>query len=153
MRKLILASLLAAVPLIPATASADPTPEELNVKARQGFFEMLSLNMGPLAAMAKGDLPYDEATAVLHASNIESLTRYYLPIHFVPGTSTDDMENTGALPKIWNDLDGVKEKFAGLQQAAVGVGEAVKGGQQNVGPVVQQLGGACKACHDNYRKK
>ena len=31
--------------------------------------------------------------------------------------------------------------------------EAVKGGQANVGPVVQKLGGSCKNCHDDYRKK
>ena len=35
---------------------------------------------------------------------------------------------------------------------ATGSPDAVKGGQENLGPVLQKIGGACKACHDNYRK-
>ena len=43
--------------------------------------------------------------------------------------------------------------YAALGEAASGASEAVKGGQANIGPVLQKLGGACKDCHDSFRKK
>ena len=41
----------------------------------------------------------------------------------------------------------------GATEAATGASDAVKGGAGEVGAVVQKLGGACKACHDDYREK
>ncbi len=57
----------------------------------QGYYEMLNANMAVLAAMAKGDMTYDETRAVRAAANIEALTHYDLPMHFIDGTSADDM--------------------------------------------------------------
>lgn len=151
MKQLIAAAALAALPVIaPAVAMADAAEDA--IKARQGFYTMLAINMGTLSGMAKGDVAYDEAAASRAAANIEALTGYDLPALFIDGTSSDDMDTTNALPDIWLDKEDFGTKFAGLQEAAAGASEAVKGGQENIAPVVQKLGGACKACHDEYRK-
>lgn len=142
----------AALIALPFMAFADDKIED-NIKARQGYFEMLSANMGPLAGMAKGEIPYDEAAASAAAANIEVLTKYSLPMHFIEGSSLKDVKGTAAKTEIWANMDDFKAKYAALGEAATGASEAVKGGQGNVGPVVQKLGGACKACHDQYREK
>ncbi|AGT07478.1 c-type cytochrome [Paracoccus aminophilus] len=137
---------------LPFMAFADDKIED-NVKARQGFFEMLGANMAPLAGMAKGEIAYDEMLASTSAANIEALTKYTLPMHFVEGSSLKDVKNTAAKSEIWANMDDFKAKYAALGEAATGASEAVKGGQANVGPVLGKLGAACKACHDAYREK
>ncbi len=149
--RLITLTAAAATALLPILAHADATEDA--VKARQGFYKLLGVNMGTLAGMAKGEIPYDETTASKAASNIETLTKYHLPDLFVPGSAVGEIENTEALPAIWEKPEQFAEKFAALGEAASGAGEAVKGGVENVGPVVQKLGGACKDCHDSFRKK
>lgn len=151
--RMIPAAVLALAALAPVAAMADDDPKEAALEARHGYFLMLGANMGPLAAMAKGEMPYDEAAAAQAAANIETLTKYTVGMHFIEGTSSKDMDDSDAKPEIWTDMAGFGAKFADLQKAATGASEAVKGGQANVGPVVQALGGACKACHDNYREK
>lgn len=136
-----------ALPALGAAQEADDA-----VEARHGFMKMLGINMGQLAGMAKGEIEYDEAAASLAAANIIALTQYDAPALFVEGTSSEDRQDSEALPAIWENPDDFRSKFAGLREAAAGSADAVKGGQENVGPVVQKLGGACKACHDDYRK-
>lgn len=150
--RMFFATLAAAV--LPLAASAAEDAKELAIEARKGYFVMLSANMGTLAGMAKGEVPYDEAKAVEAAGNIEALSKYSLPMHFIEGTSMDEMKGeTAAKPEIWSDNAGFVAKFADFQKAAVGITDAVKGGQGNVGPVVGKLGATCKACHDGYRGK
>lgn len=152
MRFLIAAAALATA--IPLSALAQDDPKADAVKARQGYFTMLAANMGALSGMAKGDVAYDEAAAVAAATNINALSRYDVTMHFIDGTSADDLADaTEAKPEIFADRAGFSAKFADLQKAADGIPEAVKGGQDKLGPVVGALGGTCKACHDTYRVK
>lgn len=148
--RLILAAALAAVPLA-AIAQDDPIHQA--IEARHGFYQMLAINMGTLAGMAKGDIAYDEAAASRAGANIEALSHYDLPSLFIEGSAHGQAEDSAAKPDIWSNMDEFRAKFAGLQEAATGASEAVKGGADKVGPVVQKLGGACKACHDSFREK
>lgn len=153
--RLILAAAVAALPFaaLPVAALADDAKEEA-IEARQGYFIMLSTNMATLAGMAKGEIAYDEAQAASAAGNIELLSKYTLPIHFIEGTSMADMAGeTAAKAEIWSNNADFAAKFGDFQTAAAGAGDAVKGGQANVGATVQKLGGTCKACHDTYRGK
>ena len=125
---------------------------EKAIEARHGFMTMLGINMGQLAGMAKGEIAYDEAAATRAAANIVALTQYDAPALFIEGTSSEDNDDSDALPAIWEKPDDFRAKFAALGEAAAGSPDAVKGGQENLGPVLQKIGGACKACHDNYRK-
>jgi cytochrome c556 len=145
--------LIAALVLV-SSSSVLGDPIKDAVEARQGYFIMLSTNMHPLSAMAKGELDYDEAAAAMYGSNIEVLSQYTLPMHFPKGSSTGELgKATGAKAKIWTNFEDFNQKFADFQKAAEGAGESVKGGKSNVGPVVQKIGKTCKACHDEYRVK
>ena len=99
-------------------------------------------------------MTYDETRAVRAAANIEALTHYDLPMHFIDGTSADDIPGkTAAKPDIWLDKEDFGKKFQGLQTAAVGITDQVKGGPEQAGAVVMKMGAACKDCHDSYRLK
>lgn len=135
---------LAALPV--AAQSADDA-----VKARQGFFTMISTEMGTLSDMARGNTEYDEAAAVAAAQNLMALTGYDLPKLFVEGSSADDIDGTDALPAIWDDKDDFAQKYAALASATEGMDQAVAGGQENLGPALQAVGGTCRDCHQSYR--
>ncbi len=151
MRYFLTAAALAAMPLTAMAQDDDPIKQA--VKARQGYYQMLAINMGTLAGMAKGDIAYDAAAAGTAAANIEALTKYDLPGLFPEGSGADQIEGTAAKPAIWQDPEDFRAKFQDLGTAAMGASEAVQGGADSVGPVVGKLGGACKACHDSYREK
>ena len=152
MRLILTAAVIAALPLTVLAEDDDPIHQA--IEARHGFYQMLAINMGTLAGMAKGDIAYDEAAASTAAANIEALTKYDLPSLFIEGSGRGQtQEETAAKPDIWTNMDDFRSKFAGLGEAAAGASEAVKGGAEKVGPVVGKLGAACKACHDVYREK
>lgn len=135
---------------IPATVFAQEIGDY--VEARHGYMKMLGLNMGVLAGMAKGEIAYDENAASAAAANIVALSTYDPVPMFVAGTSSDDIDGSEALPAIWDKPEDFAAGFVTLAEAATGAPDAVKGGQANIGPVLQKLGGSCKSCHDDFRK-
>lgn len=151
MRRILTAAALAIIPL--TAIAQDDDPIEQTIKARQGYYQMLAINMGTLAGMAKGDIAYDETAASTAAANIEALTNYNLPSLFLEGSASDQVDDTAAKPDIWSNMDDFRAKFSDLGTAATGASGAVTGGADNVGAVVGKLGGACKACHDSFREK
>ncbi|MDB6178575.1 cytochrome c [Paracoccus sp. Z330] len=148
--KLFKSAALVAFLAVPVIATAQSTEDVM--EARHGFMRMLALNMGQLSGMAKGEIEYDEAAAATAAANIEALTQYTATGLFVPGTSSEDLENSGALPAVWDNSEKFAQEFQSFAEAATGASEGVKGGQGNIGPVLQKLGGSCKSCHDDFRK-
>lgn len=148
--RLIMSAALAGLVALPVIATAQSAEDAL--EARHGYMKMLAINMGPLAGMAKGEIEYDEAAASTAAANIEALTQYSVPALFIAGTANGEIDDSDALPAIWEKPEQFAQEYAALGEAAAGASEAVKGGQANVGPVLQKLGGACKDCHDDFRK-
>ncbi|MFV0292898.1 MAG: c-type cytochrome [Paracoccus sp. (in: a-proteobacteria)] len=151
MRQLLIATAIATLPFA-ATAQDDDTIKDV-INAREGYMELLSVDMSTLAGMAKGDIPYNADAARRAGMNIEALSQYDFPGLFIAGSAPGDGADTDALPAIWEDSQAFAQKYASLQEAAAGAGESVAGGQDSIGPVVQKLGGTCKACHDDFRKK
>lgn len=124
------------------------------VKARQGYYQMLKFNLGGLAAMAKRETPYDAAAAQGYADNLVALSKLGISPLWPEGTDNAAMAGkTRALPKIWSDLPGVQAKQKDFIAAAEALAAAAGGGLQGLGPAVGKTGGACKACHDDYRAK
>lgn len=145
--RLILAAAIVAVPVL---AHADAIEDAL--EARHGYMKMLAINMGTLSGMAKGEIEYDAEAAGRAGTNLQALTGYDLPSLFIEGTSNADVDDSEALPAIWENSADFASKFAGLQEAAGAAAASLGSGADAVGPAVQQLGGACKACHDDYRE-
>lgn len=148
MRKFLVSAILLT---IPTTLLAEP---EDVAAARRGYFQLIGLEMGSLAAMAKGEIAYDADAAQAHAADIRTLSEYLHDDILAVGTSNAGLPGkTRALPKIWDDMTGYGEKAAAFKEAAANMASVAGGGKEAMAPAVGQLGGTCKGCHDTYRAK
>ena len=126
---------------------AQMKPED-QIKQRQAGYRVLGYNFGSLAAMADGKKPYNKDEATRNANLAAAIADY--PRQFF-GDGTDKGE-TKAKPEIWQkraDFDAKMDKMVTAVKAlpqAAGDTEALK-------KAVKEAGGACKACHDDYRNK
>lgn len=147
MRYAIIAALIAAPSLTFAGS------EEDTVAARQGFYKLLGANMGVFAGMAKGEIEYDATAAQTAADNMATLTKYNVAHLYAPGTSSDDVKGSRALPKIWDDFAGVQEKGGAFVAAVADMQAAAGQGKGEMAGALGKLGGTCKGCHETYRAK
>ena len=132
-----------------ANAAFAQKPEDA-IKYRQGVYRTIGWNFGPMAAMAKGERPYDAAAFARHAEIVAFMSK--LPLEgFVPGSDTGE---TKAKPEIWLDMDDFKAKLEKMQAEAAKLAEVAKAGDLNTSKAqLGETGKACKACHDKYRNK
>ena len=131
------------------SAMAQQKPEDA-IKYRQSALFIMGQSFGPLAAMAKGDRPYDKEVAIKNATIVEFMSK--LPWdRFGPGT---DIGNTKAKPEIWENMDDFKAKAEKMQaEVAKLLLAAQTGDAAALKAQVGETGKACKACHDNFRNK
>jgi cytochrome c556 len=135
-----------------ATAYADAGDDA--VQARRGYFRMLGVELGPLGAMAKGEIDYDTAVAQANADDIAALAGYSVGDLFLEGTAqADRVGDTRALPAIWTDMADFQAKTKDFVAAAAALKEAAGQGREALGPAVGRMGQTCGACHDAYRAK
>ena len=124
-------------------------PEDA-IKYRQSALTVMGAHFGRVAGMANGRIPFDAKVAADNAAIAESMSK--LPwAGFVPGS---DSGNTKAKPEIWTDNAKFKEASEKMQGEMVKLVAATKTGNlDTIKTAVGATGGACKACHDNFRKE
>ncbi len=121
------------------------------VEARQGQFKLYSFNVGVLAGMAQGEMEYDAEMAQTAADNLYHLTRHDQSRLWPEGTDNESIDNTRALPAIWDDLEGFANRFGALQEAAATMQDAAGTDLASLQGALGGLGGACQACHQEFR--
>lgn len=114
---------------------------------RHGLMQSLKWHIGHLGGMAKGEMEFDAEAANRHATVISVLATA-IPEGFPEGSDT---ENADVLPDIWEDFDGFEEDAENLHVAASELASAEDVSADNLGGYVQKIGGACGACHDDFR--
>lgn len=142
------AGLVAAASLIwAAPAAAQFAKPEDAIKYRQSAFTVMSNQMGRLAAMAQGKVPFDALRAQAAARAVDTLA--HLPWDAFPTGS-----NTGAA-KLKGDLWKDAEQFQTLQAALktqtaklAGAAGSLETLRAQVGPTAQ----ACRNCHEKFRQ-
>ena len=121
------------------------------IKARQGQFQMLALNIGVLGQMAQGRIAYDAAQAQEAADNLFHLTRNTQLGMWPEGSDNGAAAGTRALPAIWANNADFLTAYANLQTAAATM-QAVAGTDlAAVQGALGALGGSCQACHQAFR--
>jgi cytochrome c556 len=147
--KRMLQALLAALFACTAHYAVAQKPEDA-IKYRRGVYSVIGWNFGSMAAMAKGDKPYDAKTFARNADIVAFMSK--LPLEgFTPGSETGD---TKAKPEIWLEMDDFKAKLEKMQVEVAKLAEVAKGGDLNASKAqLGEAGKACKACHDKYRNK
>ena len=104
---------------------------------------------GALAAIAKGDKPFDAAAVKAALTTIAETTKAF-PDEFGPGS---DMKDSEVNQKIWANIDdfrGKADKLVGTVQTALADPPA---DQAAVGALLKNIGAGCGACHEIYRVK
>ncbi len=133
---------------------AEEDPNKLLIEARRGEMEVRALNVTPLFAMAKGDMPYDAAKAAKYANNLKLLLSLDMGEAWAANTGKDKYpDDTDALPEIWSTYPKVaeagKEYAAAVEALAAVAGNGLEALQSKIGDVGQ----GCKGCHDDFREK
>ncbi len=118
---------------------------------RQSLFTLLKDNMGPLGAMAKGKRPYDKQvleTNSLRLQQLGDMLHDYLQVD----TRKFDV-HTHAKPELWDNFSEVEAKVNDFQSAAKNLNDVVAAGDESrYKKAIAQVGGACKACHDDFKE-
>ena len=136
---------VAAAAAIALPAQAQFAKAEDAVKYRQAAFTLMGNHMGRLAAMAKGERPFDQASAQTSAKLIESIS--HLPWEaFVPGSTSK-----GLKAEPWSDAADFKERADRLKSETAKL-PAAAASLETLRKQVGATGAACKNCHDKYRE-
>lgn len=147
---LALAGLAAALTLSPLAVSHFDD-KEIMQSYRQSWFALVATNFGPMVAMLKGEMPWDEQRLAEHAKQLEQLTAMDITRGFGPGT---DKGTTRAKPEIWQNPEDFQAKMQDLREASVALADTVGGGDRKaIAAAIGTVGEACKACHDEYKSE
>lgn len=149
MRKLAVVSGLAAV-LFAAVAAAAVKPETA-IHYRQSVYTMIGWNFVPMVDMIKNKSPWDSAEFARHADRIAFLAPQLLE-GFPEGS--DKGADTEAKPDIWKNMDDFKSKMSDLVRETKNLSDVAKAGDEaKTREQFKKTAGACKSCHDKYRKE
>ncbi len=134
---------------VAAPAMAQFAKPEDAIKYRKSSLFVMGQHFGRIGAMAQGRVPYDAKVAADNAAVVEVMSKLHWAA-FIEGT---DKGETRAKPEIWKDAAKFKEAADKLQAEASKLNAAAKTGNlDNLKTAFAATGGACKACHDNFRK-
>ena len=142
--------------ILMATAFHAPAQQvkiENQIKYRKAAYTLMNLNFGSLEAMAENKKPFNKDEATRNADFVAMLATVPKG-YFGEGSDKDTVKDTRAKPEIWSkraDFDAKMDKMvseAGKLPAVVKAGDMATFRKQ-----VDDVGAACKACHDDYRVK
>jgi cytochrome c556 len=124
--------------------------KEVPQSYRQSWFAMMTSNFGPMVAMVKGEIPWQENQMAGYADQLAALANLNVMRGFADGS---DKGTTRAKPEIWQNKPDFEAKMNDLKKAANALQEVANQGTDRNAIVAQvgATGKACKACHDEYK--
>ena len=157
MRTIVKAGTALACALVATAAVAQPTPPTPEQQAanaaelRQSVFKLLGWNMDPLAAMLRGQAPFDSAKVATAGANIAGLAPM-IPDVFAQDTHEFDVE-TLALDSIWTNKSDFDAKAGELAEEANAMATAAAAGDDGATrAAIAAVGQVCGSCHDDFRE-
>ena len=124
------------------------------VKARQAYMQLNGFYMGQLAAIAKGQVPYDAAQATGIANSLMALATMDVGAMWPPGSGNDNPALAGktrALPEIWTTFPAVVEKADALSKALEAMVVAAGTDLASLQGAFGAVGAGCGGCHRSFR--
>jgi cytochrome c556 len=120
------------------------------IEDRQALMNSFGRIVGrDLVPFARGDKPYDAAAVLASLQALDAqAAKFDVEALFPVGSETGE---TKAAPQIWEDRAGFQaaaDKFKGDIAAAVA---AAPQDLETFGPLLDTIGGNCRACHGPYR--
>ena len=144
---LVAATVASLVTALPASAQFQK-PEDA-VKYRKAAFTVMANHFGRIGAMAQGRVPFDANVAAANADIVVTMSK--LPYAgFVEGTGGSEKGAPNA--KVWSDRAGFDAAAKKMQDEVVKLAAAARTNNlETMKAAFGSAGGACKACHDDYR--
>ena len=126
-------------------------PEEAH-EFRETHMKIYGRNLGVLGGMAKGEAPYDAASAQAAADAIlANATSDDWVIMWPEGSATGEVPNSRALPAIWENPDDFGASHQALIEAATAMQAAAGTDLASLQAAMGGVGGSCGGCHEDYR--
>lgn len=143
-----LLSALALAALLGASAANAADPERA-IHYRQNVFGLVGWNFSAMGEMVRDKRPWDAAEFSNRAERVAQLSKM-TDEGFPPGSATGAM--TEAKPSIWDNLADFNAKMDDFRREADALASIAKGGDADAMKAqFAKTGGACKACHDEYK--
>ena len=144
---LVAATVAGLISALPASAQFQK-PEDA-VKYRKSAFTVMANHFGRIGAMAQGRVPFDANVAAANADIVVTMSK--LPYAgFVEGTGGSEKGAPNA--KVWSDRAGFDAAAKKMQDEVVKLAAAARSNNlETMKAAFGSAGGACKACHDDYR--
>lgn len=140
-------SLLVSAILMTGTAfSQDMAATNPDVIARKELMKGMGMATKTLGGMASGEIAFDAAAA----EAAKSVLAVYSGEIGAKFTANAEDPASEAKPEIWANWDDFLVKAKGLGDAAAAMDVA---SAESIGAGMGAIGGACKACHSDYRVK
>ena len=150
MRKHILAVSAITLTLMASVAAAQAKPEDV-IKYRQSVYKVMGWNFGPMAAMVKGEKPYDKEAFARNAMIVSQMAPLAME-GFAAGS--DKGADTKAKPEIWTKSADFKEKMDKMVAETGKLATIARAGSfDEIKKQFGATGGSCKACHDDFKSK
>jgi cytochrome c556 len=121
------------------------------LKARQGQFRIMAINLGIIGDMAKGETEYNADAAQAAADTLVAVSMIQQAPMWPEGSDEMSIDGTRAQTTIWEQNDDFQSKWSDFGSAAEMMQASAASGRDALGPLMGQVGGACKACHDDHR--
>jgi len=125
-----------------ATAGDDPRHE------RHELMEEVKEAAKPIGQMFEGERDYDSEVVMASLQKFADVAETFGDL-FPPGTETGG--GTEAAPAIWEDREGFDAALVQWREATDVAIAANPATLEDAQPVVSEVFGACKNCHDTYR--
>jgi len=149
------ASVMVALGLASAGVHAQEfTPEQAAkvTQTRQAVLKVVGWNVGPMGAMVRGLIDWDQEAFALRARRVAWMTTMIRDA-FRPDTSSFDVQ-TEALPVIWEDFGEFETLAANLEASAAKLAESAGAGDEAATKAAfAAMVDDCRACHDRFRVK
>ncbi len=150
MRYLFRAVVSTLVPVLLSCPAALAGEVEDAVDYRQGAMNVFSWNVGLMAAMVKGEIPFDAAVFQGYAADLASAAGLNILRGFPEDSVTDDSD---AKDEIWLNWSDFESKLQGLRTESAKLAEVTAGGDEaSIKAQFDATRRACKACHDDYKQ-
>ena len=149
--KIFITSAVAAATLFTGSLAYAQDDFSGQLKARQGQFRIMAINLGILGDMSKGETEYNAVAAQAAADTLVAVSMIQQAPMWPEGSDEMSIDGTRAQTTIWEQTDDFQSKWADFGSAAEAMQASAASGQDALGPLMGQVGGACKACHDDHR--
>jgi len=127
---------------------ADDSPEGRAFRFRHAVMTVVGDKTLTIGAMARGELPADDAAFTKAATDLAVMAGMALEGFMPQGIPS----GSRALPAIWESWSDFERRAQDFQQAAQAVADAAQsGGLEAARDLVRPLQQTCGGCHSTYR--